>query len=160
MADENKPVVHQMTDHPWVAVDLDGCLMEDNHYPAFGAPRVGAKAAMDYLKSLKLKIMIFTARTHISGLDGKFQNVNKIVNDIYAWGGINEIPIDYVWPMPKPASIICFFDDRAIRVEATDVGLPGFAWTAAINAFDHNYAEKIPNWLREVTPKSFAVTEK
>ena len=163
MSDENKPTVVQMTDHPWVAVDLDGCLMDDHYYPGFGPPRYKARDAMNYLRGLGLKIMVFTARTHISGLDGKFQNVNRVVDEIYAWAKLHEIPIDYVWPMPKPASIMCFFDDRAIRVapagENTD-GNSDYSWFDAINNFDFVYKDKVKDWLREVTPKSFVVEKK
>jgi len=162
MSDEKKPVTLQTTDWPWVAIDLDGTLMEDHQYPGFGLPRPGARDAVLYLKSLGLKIMVFTTRTHISGLDGKFQNVNKIVADIHAWGVEHDIPLDYVWPYLKPASIICFFDDRGITVRPPSEHDPfdGFAWPEAIEEFDERYAAKIPNWLREVTPHSFAVEEK
>src|SRR5574341_1152442 len=108
MGDEKKPTVVQMTDKPWVAVDLDG----------------------------------------------RFQNVNKVVNDIYAWAKTNQIPVDYVWPMPKPASIICFFDDRAIEVApAHEFDQHDQGWNVALATFERRYAAKIPNWLREVTPK-------
>jgi hypothetical protein len=162
MSDEKKPTVIQMTDHPWVAVDLDGCLMDDHYYPGFGPPRHGARDAMIYLKSLGLKIMVFTARTHISGLDGKFQNVNRVVDEIREWASGHEIPIDYIWPLPKPGSILCFFDDRAIRVSPPGQDSQGngdFGWFDAINRFDHAYKEKVKDWLREVTPKSFLVKE-
>jgi len=164
MSDEKKPVTIQTTDWPWIAVDLDGTLMEDHHYPGFGLPRPGARDAMLYFKSLGLKIMVFTTRTHISGLDGKFQNVNKIVNNIHAWGVEHDIPLDYVWPYLKPASIICFFDDRAITVEPSEGAWErqegSFQWRRAVDEFDRRYAKKIPDWLREITPKSFAVEQK
>jgi hypothetical protein len=162
MSDEKKPVVIQATDHPWVAVDLDGCLMDDHYYPGFGPPRHGARDAMNYLKGLGLKIMVFTARTHISGLDGKFQNVNRVVDEIYAWAKLHEIPVDYVWPIPKPASIMCFFDDRGITVAPdADYELEGDeAWMIARHEFDIRYKDKVKDWLREVTPKSFAVEQK
>jgi hypothetical protein len=135
--------------------------MDDHHYPAFGPPRQGARDAMLYLKSLGLKIMVFTARTHVSGLDGKFQNVNKVVSDIHHWAAEHDIPVDYVWPYLKPASIICFFDDRAIRVAPPgEDGGVDFGWFDALNRFDHAYKHKIQDWLREVTPKSFEVEQK
>lgn len=164
---KSKPTVQQMTDHPWVAVDLDGCLMEDHHFPGYGLPRPGAREAMARLRELGLKIMVFTARTHVSGLDGRFQNVNKVVDGIRDWAAEHNIAIDYVWPMPKPASILCFFDDRAITVkpagecarfhQLTPVRDCPIAWTEAMEEFEDRYAAKIPNWLREVTPKSFAI---
>lgn len=161
MSDEKKPAVVQMTDHPWVAVDLDGCLMEDHRFPGYGPPRPGAKEAMARLRELGLKIMIFTARTHVSGLDGKFQNVNKVINEIYAWAEKHGIAMDYVWPMPKPASILCFFDDRAITVYSPHLHKNEedhcFHWQSAINEFESRYTTKISNWLREVTPESFEV---
>jgi len=135
--------------------------MEDHHYPNFGYPRIGAKQAMEYFRRLGLKIMVFTARTHISGLDGKFQNVNKIVQDIHNWADEYSIPVDYVWPYLKPASIICFFDDRGVRVAPPgENGGVDFGWFDAINTFDRAYKSKLPEWLREVTPKSFAVADK
>jgi hypothetical protein len=161
MSDEKKPIVRPTTDHPWVAIDLDGTLMEDHQYPGFGLPRPGARDAVLYLQSLGLKIMVFTTRTHVSGLDGKFQNVNKIVNDIHAWGKEHNIPIDYVWPYLKPAAVICFFDDRAISVRPPSPHDPldDFEWSEAIEEFNERYAATIPNWLREVTPKSFEVEQ-
>jgi len=156
----SRPAVQQMTDHPWVAVDLDGTLMEDHTFPGYGQPRPGAQKAMLRLKELGLKIMVFTARTHVTGLDGRFQNVNKIVDGIREWAKEHEIPIDYVWPMPKPASILCFFDDRAIAVPQIPHESVGVAWADAMQDFEARYAAKIPNWLREVTPKSFHVETK
>jgi len=162
MSNEERPVTIQTTDHPWIAVDLDGTLMEDHHYPGFGLPRPGARDAMLYFKSLGLKIMVFTTRTHVSGLDGKFQNVNKIINAIHAWGVEHDIPLDYVWPYLKPASILCFFDDRGITVAPDgDCGLTGEeVWEMARHEFNIRYKDKIKDWLREITPQSFATEQK
>lgn len=135
-------------DHPWVALDLDGTIMEDGHYPKLGPPRQGAREAVWRLKQLGLKIMIFTARTQPLNIEGKYTNVNKAVQAILDWGVEYDIPIDYVFPLPKPTFVVAFFDDRAIRV---DEGFEG--WDAAIREFEHHYKDKIKgDWARAVLP--------
>jgi hypothetical protein len=136
--------------NPWVAIDLDGTLMEDGYYPEFGPPRPSARAACDYFKAAGIKVMVFTARTAITGLDGQFQNVNKTVSDIYEWAEFNEIHIDYVWPMPKPTFVLAFFDDRAVHV-----GKGSNAWGLAIRKFEETFGNAFSikdDWKKKLLP--------
>ncbi len=143
--------------NPWIAVDLDGTIMEDGHYPNFGPPIPGAREALWELKGMGLKIMIFTARTALTGLDGQFQNVNKAVEQIQQWCTDNDIPCDYVWPMPKPTFIIAFFDDRAIHVD-----IPGWeiGWDEALEEFKRRYGDKLKNWVKAVLPPEIKIVSK
>lgn len=145
--------------HPWVAVDMDGTLCEDNHYPKFGPPRPGAREAMWNLRRMGVKIMVFTARTAMLGLDGKYQNVNNVVDDIHQWAGRHNVPIDYVFPLPKPTHILCFFDDRAIPVvNPPDPNRDHWQfWDDAMQVFEKRFGHKLQNWQREVTPSTFEV---
>ena len=133
--------------NPWVAIDLDGTLMEDGHYPEFGPPIKGAKLACMTLKHFGIKIMVFTARTAITGLDGSFQDVNESVRGIYAWAAKYGIPIDYVFPMPKPTFVLAFIDDRAVEFNGS--------WLDAIDAIERkvgplNNISK--EWIGKVLP--------
>lgn len=150
---------HVPVSHPWVAVDMDGTLCEDNHYPGFGGPRPGAQAAMEKLHQAGVKIMVFTARTAMLGLDGQYQDVNQVVQGIHNWAEKHDIHIDYVFPLPKPTHILCFFDDRAIPVvtppdPSRDHGM---FWDDAMEVFDRRFGRTLANWQREVTPTTFEV---
>lgn len=152
MSDQNKKewASRIPVDHPWVALDLDGTLMEDGHYPDFGKPRPGAKAACEFFRSHGIKVMVFTARTSLLGLDGKFQNVVTAIQDVMDWAVFYEIPIDYVYPFPKPTFVLAFFDDRAIHV-GKDVD----AWAVALEQFEKTFGptEKITeDWKRKLLP--------
>jgi len=147
---DDQPSKQLPVSHPWVFVDLDGTLMEDGYYPDFGPPIPGAKAAMDVLKSKGLKIAIFTARTSPTGFDGKYLNVNKAIGRIYAWCARYDIPIDYVWPLPKPTYVVAFFDDRAIHVNSANNGR---AWEVALNEFFTRFGGAVAgDWQKAVLP--------
>jgi hypothetical protein len=96
-------------DHiPTVAIDLDGTLATDNTGDQIGAPRPGAKKAMQELQQLGCRIIIFTVR-------GNRQQVRD-------WCHKHEIPYDYVNhnpDQPKDGSnkVIAdlYVDDRAIN---------------------------------------------
>lgn len=155
----SKVVAKLPVNWPWVAVDMDGTLCQDNHYPNFGPPRPGAKEAMQKLRSLGVKIMVFTARTAMLGLDSQYQDVNRVVDEIRAWSKEHDIPIDYVFPLPKPTHVLCFFDDRAIPV----VNPPdpcrdhAYYWEDAMEVFQRRFGHKLKDWQREITPTTFEV---
>lgn len=138
--------------HPWVCVDLDGCLMEDGYFPHFGPPRAGAILAMEILRKSGVKIMIFTARTGITDLDGKYQNVNQVVEDIYRWAEKYDVHIDYVWPMPKPTFVLAFFDDRAIHL-----GKGVHAWPDSIVKFGEMFPN-LADWKINILPPLVGVS--
>ncbi len=105
-----------MVTNPWVCIDLDGTIMEDGHFPGFGKPRPGARKYLNKIRNRGIKIMVFTARTGITDLDGRYQNVNKVVNEILQWCEENDIPCDYVFPLPKPTFVLAFFDNLNVHV--------------------------------------------
>lgn len=131
-------------DNPWVCIDLDGTLMADGHYPKFGPPLPGAKEALHELHRLGIKVMVFTARTAITGLDGRYVNVNTVVEQICQWANEHGLEIDYVWPMPKPTFVLAFFDDKAIRLD--DLG-----WGVAMQKFKETFREGM-DWRKAVLP--------
>lgn len=99
----------------WIAVDLDGTLMEGGHFPDFGPPTKGAQSAMQTLRDMGFKIMVWSSRTSSTDTDGKFQNINRIVKDIEAWLDKHHIPYDYIVSKDKKPSLIYrMIDDRAI----------------------------------------------
>jgi len=132
--------------NPWIAVDLDGTIMQDGHFPGFGLPLVGAKEKLQKYSDLGIKNMIFTARTAILGLDGTYQNVNKAINDIYTWCKHHNIPCDYVFPMPKPTCILAFIDDRGIRMDKER------GWQGVDNIMEKFYIPKLKDWKKEILP--------
>lgn len=150
---------HIPVNHPWVWVDLDGTLMEDNQYPGFGQPRVGAKRAINRLHELGVRVMVFTARTGIIGLDGQYQNVNAVVDQIREWAAKHDIKIDYVFPLQKPTHVLCGFDDRVIPVVCPpDPSRDHWQfWDDAMQVFEKRFGHKLQNWQREVTPSTFEV---
>lgn len=154
-----KPTAHIPVKHPWVPVDLDGTLMEDNHYPGFGPPRPGARWAMERLHDLGCKVMVYTARTGMLGLDGYYQDVNRVVEDIYLWAQQHCIKIDYVFPLPKPTHVLGFIDDRAVPIVCPPDSNRDHEqhWQDTMNAFERRFGQKILTWRDEVTPKSYQV---
>jgi len=145
--------------HPWCWVDMDGTLCEDNHYPRFGKPRPGARKALYEFKHMGLRIMVFTARTAMLGLDGKYQDVNQVIEEIKAWAQHNDIPIDYVFPLPKPTHILFGIDDRAISiVNPPDPSMDHeMYWQDVVATVKARFGHKLQNWQREVTPTTFGV---
>lgn len=138
---------HIPVSHPWVCIDLDGTLMEDGHYPDFGPPIKGAAWACDKLHKQGIKIMVFTARTAMLDLNGKYHDVNAAVENIYVWAHNNGIHIDYVFPMPKPTFVLAFFDDRSITLDnKTNSG-----WIHAMEEFQKRYP-KLKKWQKSVLP--------
>ena len=105
-------------DNVWVAVDLDGTLLESGHYPKLGPPKQWARESLKILRSWGLRIMYWTARTCLTEIDGKYQNVNKVIDDIKEHLVENRLwdNKDYIIPsMHKPALVYKLVDDRAIR---------------------------------------------
>jgi hypothetical protein len=100
-------------DHvPTVAVDLDGTLAKDATGDVIGAPRPGAKQAMEELQRLGYRVIIFTVRGD-----------EKLVRD---WCNKHEIPFDYINENPDQpddgsGKIIAdvYIDDRAINADGS-----------------------------------------
>ena len=132
--------------HPWICVDFDGTIMEDGYYPGFGPPKTGAMEKLTKYHSLGIKIMIFTARTSILGLDGTYQNVNKQIRAIEDWCRYNYIPCDYVYPLPKPTCVLAFIDDRAIRMEGEH------GWDIVDAFMEKDYIPKLKDWKKAILP--------
>jgi len=160
--------------NPWVAVDFDGTLCEDGYYPDVGPPRKGAKEFIQFFHNHGIKVMIFTARTSITGLDGDYQDVTKEIDKIKNWMKKYDIPIDYIFPLPKPVFVLAFFDDKAIHVgpdyprrcgdgvytfQDSDLGLD-----RAIEAFRFRFptllsGQNKEDWKKEVLPPKIKVEE-
>lgn len=152
---------HVPVNHAWCAIDMDGTLCEDNHYPKLGPPRPGAKEAMEKLHQMGYKVMVFTARTAIMGLDGQYQDVNQHVQAIYNWAERHQIKIDYVFPMPKPTHIVFFVDDRAIPIVSPPDSSRDHKhfWEDVIAAVERRFGPTAEGWQRDVTPNTFDVVQ-
>ena len=105
-------------DRCWIAIDLDGTILEKGYYPEFGPPMKNVVKALTTIQDMGFKIMIWTARTSLTDIEGRFQNVNKILKDIEACLIKNSIPFDYIIPsMHKPSLIYKMIDDKAIEFD-------------------------------------------
>ena len=105
-------------DHAWIAVDLDNTLIKSGTYPGYGSALPGAIKGIEELRDMGFKIMIWTNRTGLTGVDGKYQNITQVVKDIEAHLKTEGIPFDYVIPaMHKPSFIYKMIDDRAIQFQ-------------------------------------------
>lgn len=106
-------------DNAWVAVDLDGTILESGHFPALGPPIEGAREGLEEVRAMGLKIMIWTARTSMVDIHGRFQDVNKEIMWIAEHLRSNRIPFDYIHPFAKPTFVYKFIDDRAIQFDGS-----------------------------------------
>jgi len=132
---------------PWICVDLDGTLMEDGFYPGYGPPMPGAANAMKMFHDQGIGIMVFTARMATVGVDGTYQNTNKINREILSWAKRHKVWIDFVYPIPKPTFTLAFFDDRAVRFTPGRTG-----WSDAVKQFTDQYGDKLHNWQGALAP--------
>lgn len=139
---------------PWICVDLDGTLMLDGFYPEYGPPMPGAGEAMRGFHEQGIGIMVFTARMATSGLDGSYQNTNKISQDITRWAKKYDIWIDFVYPVPKPTFTLAFFDDRAIRFTPGKTG-----WAQAVAQFTAHYGSQLGRWETALLPPPLTFEE-
>jgi histidinol phosphatase-like enzyme len=113
---------HIPVSKPWVAVDLDGTLCEDGHYPDFGKPVEDAKQMLNVLKDMGFNIMIWTNRASSRDLDGSLIDPSVQVTKIKEWCRINGIPCDYVPINEKPLYVYAFIDNKAHRYSEEEGG--------------------------------------
>jgi hypothetical protein len=108
----------QREEGPWIAVDLDGTLLEYEPGMAsrdeFGQAIDGAREAMRELKSLGWRISVFTAR--LTPAAGNEAETDEMVAAISAVLDEQGIPFDDVWVGRKPFADV-FVDDRAVRFD-------------------------------------------
>ena len=108
-----------------VAVDFDGTLC-DHEFPSIGAPKVGAKEALQRIRDLGFKILIWTCRTchfnyEIFGGDPSTHTFERqSVKDMIAWLDANGIPYDEIddGSRGKPLANL-YVDDKAWRFDHT-----------------------------------------
>jgi hypothetical protein len=97
----------------WVAVDLDGTLIEyasgDGARGVFGPAKDGARHVMRELKSLGWRVSVFTARIG----DGPAEEAQALADQIAEYLEGQGVPFDDVWIGRKPRADY-FVDDRAI----------------------------------------------
>lgn len=104
---------------PWVAVDLDGTILEeapegDKGQQTFGALKPGAAEALAELTSLGWRVSIYTARFGDEDLDEA--TIARWAEEIGDYLRSNEVPFNDVWVGRKPRADV-FVDDKAIRFE-------------------------------------------
>ncbi len=110
-------------DNVWVAVDLDNTLIQAGCFPDYGPAMPGAIEGMTLLRAMGFKLMIWTNRTGLTDITGRYQNVNKVLDEIKDHLNKVRIPFDYVIPsMHKPSFIYKMVDDRAIQFEGDHIG--------------------------------------
>ncbi len=103
-------------DNAWLAVDLDGTILENGHYPAYGPALPDAAEGLARLQRMGFKIMIWTNRMALTEINGKFQNQNKQYEDLRRHLDAEGVPYDYIMPLfHKPALVYKLIDDRAIQ---------------------------------------------
>ena len=115
----------------YVAVDLDGTLMEPDMYPHYGKPTEGAKAAMERLKEKGWKIMVHTVRA------GKGDEVIERIED---WLIENEIPFDIVVAKPMASYYV---DDRGLNFDGD--------WDAIVNAIGDKKKKATQSIFKDTT---------
>lgn len=107
-------------DNPHIAIDLDGTILESGHYPEFGPPQKGVKRALARLQEMGFKILIWTARTNQTNIDGSYQDIAAIIGDIKTHLKKHRIPFDTIVPTLNKPFVFRFIDDRAIKHEDWD----------------------------------------
>lgn len=110
---------------PWVAVDLDGTILEEPPKGApeygsmdvqlpLGAPKPGAVEALNELAGLGWRISIYTARFGDEELDE--DTVGQWAAEISEHLEENGVPFSDIWVGRKPRADY-FVDDKAVRFE-------------------------------------------
>lgn len=121
----------------WLAIDMDGTLCEDGHYPDFGKPKDGASAAMHSLKAMGFSLMIWTNRTAKTALNGDLCDPviqHKAIED---WCKKHDIPFDYIDIDNKPVFVYAFVDNKAIRYDDKNGG-----WFGIIGGIERDLIDR------------------
>ena len=128
-----------------VAVDFDGTLC-DHEFPSIGAPKVGAKEALQRIRDLGFKILIWTCRTchfnyEIFGGDPSTHTFERqSVKDMIAWLDANEIPYDEIDDGSRGKPLADFYlDDKALRFDSST---NWFTIANIIETYERNHASK------------------
>ena len=87
-----------------ISVDFDDTIVEKVKFPGIGAPKPGAKEALERLHDAGWKIIIFSVRGNTP--DGAAQ--------LEEWLADNDFPYDEIWAGPKPKALF-YIDDRAVE---------------------------------------------
>lgn len=117
---------------PWVAVDLDGTVLEApdpasyetlsrDDQPALGAPLPGAAEALRELAALGWRVSVYTARFGDEELDP--ETIERWAEEIAAHLDAHQVPFSDIWVGRKPRAD-AFIDDKAVAFDGD--------WAAAL----------------------------
>lgn len=114
---QNKTIQNSKSLQKTIAVDFDGVIhgyskgWQDGSI--YDPPKEDAAAALNVLKNLGFKIVIYSTRNYDKIINGK-EEKNQIV-EIENYLNKYKIPYDEIWNQPGKPLCVCFIDDNAVQ---------------------------------------------